>query len=35
MALINVKDIKKAIEVMNKILEKLDMIYHVLHDKEN
>lgn len=34
MALINVKDIKAAIAVMREILEKLDEIYHVLHDKQ-
>lgn len=30
MALINVKDVKKAIELMMNILEKLDEIYHAL-----
>lgn len=35
MALINMKDINKAFEMMNRILEKLDQIYHVLNDKEN
>lgn len=34
MALINMKDIKAAIAVMRQILEKLDEIYHVLHDKQ-
>ena len=34
MALIGVKDLKAAIAVMKKILEKLDEIYHVLHDKQ-
>lgn len=29
------KDVKKAIKVMMDILEKLDMIYHALHDKED
>lgn len=33
MALINVKDIKKAIELMMNILEKLDEIYHALKDE--
>lgn len=33
MALLSVKDIKLAIAVMREILEKLDEIYHVLHDK--
>lgn len=34
MALINMKDLKSAIAVMRQILEKLDEIYHVLHDKQ-
>lgn len=34
MAFINIKDIKTAIAVMREILEKLDEIYHVLHDKQ-
>nr|DAI20270.1 MAG TPA: hypothetical protein [Microviridae sp.] len=33
MALVSLKDIKQAITVMREILEKLDEIYHVLHDK--
>lgn len=33
MALVSLKDIKQVIEVMCKILEKLDEIYHALHDK--
>lgn len=33
MAFINIKDVKKAIEIMMQILEKLDEIYHALHDK--
>ena len=32
MALIKVKDVKEAIELMMKILEKLDEIYHALKD---
>jgi hypothetical protein len=32
MALINIKDVKKAIELMMNILEKLDEIYHALKD---
>lgn len=32
MALIKIKDIKEAIELMMKILEKLDEIYHALKD---
>lgn len=35
MALISIKDVKKAIEIMVQILEKLDEIYHALHDKKN
>jgi hypothetical protein len=38
MALISIKDVKQAINLMMKILEKLDEIYHALHDemkKEN
>ena len=34
MALISIKDVKQAIAVMRQILEKLDEIYHVLHDKQ-
>lgn len=34
MALISIKDLKGAIAVMRQILEKLDEIYHVLHDKQ-
>ena len=34
MALISIKDLKAAIVVMRQILEKLDEIYHVLHDKQ-
>lgn len=32
MALIKVKDVKEAIELMMRILEKLDEIYHALKD---
>lgn len=35
MAFINIKDVKKAIEIMMQILEKLDEIYHALHDQPN
>ena len=35
MAIISVKNIEKAIKVMMEILEKLDAIYHTLHDKED
>lgn len=34
MALINMKDLKAAIAVMRQILEKLDQIYHALHDRQ-
>ena len=34
MALISIKDLKAAIAVMKDILEKLDEIYHVLHDRQ-
>ena len=33
MALISIKDLKAAIAIMRQILEKLDEIYHALHDK--
>lgn len=33
MALISIKDVKQAIEIMIRILEKLDEIYHALHDQ--
>ena len=35
MAIISVKQIKNAIKIMTDILEKLDEIYHALHDKED
>lgn len=35
MALISIKDVKEAIKIMMNILEKLDEIYHVLHDQKN
>lgn len=34
MALISIKDVKQAIEIMMRILEKLDQIYHALHDND-
>lgn len=34
MALISIKDVKEAIKLMMAILEKLDEIYHAVHDKE-
>ena len=35
MALISIKDVKQAIRLMMQILEKLDEIYHALHDTIN
>ena len=35
MALISIKDVKQAIRLMMQILEKLDEIYHALHDSIN
>lgn len=32
MALIKIKDVREAIELMMRILEKLDEIYHALKD---
>lgn len=32
MALISIKDVKEAIRIMMQILERLDEIYHALHD---
>lgn len=34
MALISIKDVKQAIQLMIKILEELDKIYHVLSEKQ-
>lgn len=34
MALISIKDLKSAIAIMRQILEKLDEIYHALHDRQ-
>lgn len=34
MALVSIKDIKVAIEVMRDILKKLDEIYHTLNDNK-
>lgn len=34
MAIISLKEVKNAIKIMMEILEKLDAIYHALHDKE-
>ena len=35
MALISIKDVKEAIRIMMRILEKLDEIYHALRDNIN
>ena len=35
MAIISMKEFKNAIKIMMEILEKLDEIYHALHDKED
>ena len=35
MAIISVKSVEKAIKIMMDIPEKLDEIYHALHDKED
>ena len=35
MALISIKDVKQAVHIMMQILEKLDEIYHALHDNIN
>lgn len=34
MALIKVKDLREAIQLIKTMLEKLDEIYHILKDKE-
>lgn len=34
MAFVSVKEVKNAIKIMMEILEKLDMIYHALHDSK-
>lgn len=34
MAIISMKEVKNAVKIMMEILEKLDLIYHALHDKE-
>lgn len=34
MALIKVKDLREAIQLIKKMLEKLDEIYHILKEKE-
>lgn len=35
MALISIKDVKKAIDIMLRILDRLDEIYHALKDATN
>lgn len=34
MALIKVKDLREAIQMIRTVLEKLDQIYHILKEKE-
>ena len=34
MALIKVKDLREAVEMIKNVLEKLDQIYHILKEKE-
>jgi hypothetical protein len=34
MALIKVKDLREAINLIKTVLEKLDQIYHILKEKE-
>lgn len=34
MALIKVKDLREAIQLIKTVLEKLDQIYHILNEKE-
>ena len=34
MALIKVKDLQEAIQLIKNVLEKLDQIYHILKEKE-
>lgn len=34
MALIKVKDLREAIQMIKTVLEKLDEIYHILKEKE-
>lgn len=34
MAIIRVKDLKEAIQLIKTVLEKLDQIYHILKEKE-
>lgn len=34
MALIKIKDMREAIQLIKTVLEKLDRIYHILEEKE-
>ena len=34
MALIKIKDMREAIQMIKMVLEKLDQIYHILKEKE-
>ena len=34
MALIKIKDLREAIQLIKTVLEKLDQIYHILMEKE-
>lgn len=34
MALIKIKDLREAIELIKNMMEKLDQIYHILKEKE-
>lgn len=34
MALIKVKDLREAIQLIKTVLEKLDQIYHIMKEKE-
>lgn len=34
MAIIKIKDLREAIQLIKKVLEKLDQIYHMLKEKE-
>lgn len=34
MALIKIKDLKEAIQLIKKVLEKLDEIYHILKEEK-
>lgn len=34
MAIIKIKDMREAIQLIKTVLEKLDEIYHILKDKE-